>query len=71
MEKYLIGALVRSIIEKNGIAVILEKFCMDNYNFLDVSDRDQQSYYYRVFDFTVQEYYYIGENEVRLLENNT
>ena len=44
---------------------------MDNYNFLDVPDRDQQSYYYMVFDFTVQEYYYIGENEVKPLENQT
>ena len=71
MEKDLIGALIHSSIEKNGIAVILEKFCMDNYNFLDVPDRDQQSYYYMVFDFTIQEYYYIEEKYVKLLENQT
>lgn len=71
MEKDLIGALIHSSIETNGIAVILERFCMDNYNFPHDPDRDPQSYYYRVFDFTVQEYYYIGENEVKPLENQT
>ena len=66
MKKDLIGALIHSSIEKNGIAVILERLSMTN--FLHETNRDQESYYYRVFDFTVQEYYYIGENEVKLLE---
>ena len=69
MEKDLIGALIHSSIEKNGIAVILERLSMTN--FLHEKKQDQESYYYRVFDFTVQEYYYIGENEVRLLENKS
>ena len=69
MEKDLIGVLIHSSIEKNGIAVILERLSMTS--FLHEINQDQESYYYRVFDFTVQEYYYIGENEVRLLENQS
>jgi hypothetical protein len=69
MEKDLIGALIHSSIETNGIAVILERLSMAN--FLNEINPDQESYYYKVFDFTVQEYYYIGENEVKPLENQT
>ena len=69
MEKDLIGVLIHSSIEKNGIAVILERLSMAN--FLNEINPDQESYYYKVFDFTVQEYYYIGENEVKPLENQT
>lgn len=69
MEKDLIGALIHSSIETNGIAVILERLSMAN--FLNETNPDQESYYYKVFDFTVQEYYYIEEKYVKLLESQT
>lgn len=71
MEKDLIGALVYSFIEKNGIAVILEKLPMNTFLYDPETDRERESYYYMVFDFTIQEYYYIEEKYVKLLENQT